>query len=315
MNQVGLSNTFSTLTEFHLPFIATSIIGNVCRLSILKLNNLYSSSYTTNGTILYVNFTACIFMGILQTIKFEDSNIQTCLTTGYCGTFSSFSTYIWELFIHTVLRADEYPNRGYSICEFLIGNIIELSVSISGLKFGINMGLILKQRFNFGTRKIGAVIKATLLFLSIPLLILMLVLAIVYRNKFNSYWCLSSLFAVFGTYGRFYLSKINSKPLSQKWHFPLGTFMTNFIASTVLSIFFILLQRYSSDAIKKLVIYSLIEGLTASLSTMSTFMNEMNNLSFVKSSVYFVITVFSSYSMFIIILGSYKWSRGLDHLE
>lgn len=309
--KAGLNYIF----DFHLPFITTAIVGNITRLALLKVNSLYHDSYTTNGTILYSNFTACVFMGILQTFKFEDSNLQTCLTTGFCGTFSSFSTYIWELFIHTIINAHEYPNRGYSISEFIVGNIVEVSVSMGGLKLGINLGLILKANCNTNHKKLGGILKQILLLLSFPLWIVMLVLSIVYRKRFNSYWCLSSLFAVFGTYGRFYLSKLNTKKTFQKWQFPFGTFLTNFIASIFLSILLIVLQRYNENQRKRWVVYSLMEGLTASLSTMSTFMNELNNLKFLRSSFYLTVTVLFSYCMFIIILGSYKWTKGLDHLK
>ncbi|OBA25512.1 hypothetical protein HANVADRAFT_26913 [Hanseniaspora valbyensis NRRL Y-1626] len=303
------------LFDFHVPFIAASIIANISRISLLKLNYLYTDSYVKNGTILYANFTACIFMGILQSFKFEDGDLQTCLTTGFCGSFSSLSTYIWELFIHTVIRAHTYPNRGYSISEFIVGNIVEVSVSMSGLKFGISLGSFIKENYNINSKKLGKIIKYTLALLSIPLLIIMLVLSIAYRHKFDSYWCLSSLFGIFGTYGRFYLSKLNSSSTSQKWQFPVGTFLTNFIASTVLAILLVLLERYTSEYTKKWAIYSLMEGFTASLSTMSTFMNEMNKLKFLKSGWYLVITIFSCYSMFIIILGSYKWTKGLYNIS
>lgn len=143
------------ILHFHLPFICSAIIGNVSRLGLLKINNLYSHSYTTNNTILYVNFTACIFMGFLQVFNFSsyDSNLQVCLTTGYCGTFSSFSTYIYEIFIHTVMRAHLFPNYGCTVSEFFIVNILELCVSMSGLKLGLSLAENIKSLLHIEEKK------------------------------------------------------------------------------------------------------------------------------------------------------------------
>lgn len=319
------------ILQFHLPFVASVIIGNISRLGLLKINDSYRDSYTTNNTILYVNFLACIIMGFLQIFNFNtyDSKLQVCLTTGYCGTFSSFSTYIYEIFIHTVMNAHLFSNYGATVSEFFIVNILELCVSMGGLKLGIALGHTVRDALenkekeeHIGSNlyeevveKVGTILKHTLAAISIPLVVIMLVLSIVYRHRYHSYWTLSSLFAIFGAYGRYYLSKLNGKIKNKNWkHFPLGTYIANYVASIILSILLILLQRYHQNFTKKLVVYSLIEGFTASLSTMSTLMNEMNKLSLIKSSSYIFISVMTSYAMFIIILGSYKWTHNLNAL-
>ncbi|KKA03187.1 hypothetical protein D499_0C00980 [Hanseniaspora uvarum DSM 2768] len=316
--------------QFHLPFVSSIILGNLSRLGLLKINDSYTNSYTTNSTILYANFLACIIMGFLQVFNFSghDSNLQVCLTTGYCGTFSSFSTYIYEIFIHTVLKAHLFSNYGATVSEFFIVNIVELCVSMGGLKLGLEIGNIVKSSLENKNKeerigmnlyqevieKAGNFLKHALSILSVPLVITMLVLSIVYRHKYHSYWTLSSLFSIFGAYTRYYLSKLNGK-LKNKWNFfPIGTYIANFVASTLLSILLLLFQRYNNNFTKKLVLYSLIEGFTASMSTMSTLMNEMNKLSLFKSSAYIFISVISSYAMFIIILGSYKWTHNLNAL-
>ncbi|CAI8508124.1 unnamed protein product [Hanseniaspora opuntiae] len=282
------------ILHFHLPFICSAIIGNVSRLGLLKINNLYSHSYTTNNTILYVNFTACIFMGFLQVFNFGsyDSNLQVCLTTGYCGTFSSFSTYIYEIFIHTVMRAHLFPNYGCTKKKRKLA----------------------QQNMKWLSTNFGSFLKYVLTILSIPLTIIMLVLSIVYRHNHHSYWTISSLFSIFGAYARYYLSKYNGK-LRNKWSFlPIGTYLANIIATIILSILLILHQRYDSEYTKRLVLYSMIEGLTAAMSTMSTLMNEMNKLPLFRSSLYIFISVMSSYAMMIIIVGSYKWTNQLEAL-
>lgn len=318
------------ILNFHLPFISSAIIGNVSRLGLLKINDLYTHSYTTNSTILYVNFTACVFMGFFQIFNFSsyDSNLQVCLTTGYCGTFSSFSTYIYEIFIHTVMNAHLFSNYGCTVSEFFIVNILELCVSMSGLKLGISLAENIKSflhiegkeeeigstKYEVLRNKLGYFSKHFLTILSIPLTVIMLVLSIVYRHNYHSYWTLSSLFSIFGAYTRYYLSKYNGK-LRNKWSFfPIGTFLANFIATIIMSILLILHQRYNNDFTKRLVLYSMIEGLTAAMSTMSTLMNEMNKLTLFKSSFYIFISVMSSYAVMIIIAGSYKWTNRLSAL-
>ncbi len=74
--------------------------------------------HTQQEFILYANFFMCIIMGFPGSPT-AMTVIPSLLTTGYCGAFSSSSTYIYEIFIHTVLKVHLFSNYGATVSEFL----------------------------------------------------------------------------------------------------------------------------------------------------------------------------------------------------
>ena len=310
-----ISVQLKSFIKLHLSLITLVILGNWARMGINELSASYSPSYVTSGTIIWTNFTACFIMGFLQTI--HAGPFQAPLTTGFCGTFSSFSTFIWELFNHST-STSKYQNNAYGIMEFLSVLILELSVSMGATIFGIEFGIFFvnlnKHNQTVETFLLRYIFKASY-YLAIPLTIVMVVLACVYSN-FSRLWTLSSIFAIFGSLARYYFCTYLN-PIYV--NFPLGTFISNILSCIILSALKMvtlsknpnLLGNHHHRENSTRILDALGDGLCAGLSTMSTFMVEGKKLPLDKTLIYFTISIGLSYCIFIVMVGSYKWTVGL----
>ncbi|SSD62122.1 uncharacterized protein SCODWIG_03884 [Saccharomycodes ludwigii] len=244
-------------------------------------------------------------MGICQIINLGELHVP--VTTGYCGTFSSYSTMISELFDHST-STTYYPNRAYGIMEFLSVIVVELTSSMGSLLIGTRFSeeyLTSKTMISFLNKHVYPLTYT----LGIPITIVMIVLSGVYSN-FSREFLVGSLFSIFGAYLRFYLSKINPK-----FTIPWGTFIANQFASLIVAVLDLVLTSRKNIVHSKngrLVLKGLSSGFCGGLSTMSTFMAEGRKIKLTFVLIYYFITIFTSYSLFIIILGSYKWTVGLN---
>ena len=60
----------------------------------LKINTGFNIQNTS-----IINFIASFFLGILVALKFINNNILLLFYTGFLGSFSTFSSFIYELFV------------------------------------------------------------------------------------------------------------------------------------------------------------------------------------------------------------------------
>lgn len=271
----------------------------------------------------------------------------TGMTTGYCGTLSSFSTYMLDLFLGTAnIQAGQYynfPNRAYGLLQFISIFITQIAMSYAGYKYGKHLVTYiedklfllssLKPSFSIKLVVVYQRIERIIQFLGFLFMVVFLVLSITEKSWRS--WTLSFLFSPFGCYLRYYLSaKFNRAPLSSspatttnpwKIHF-LGTFLANSLACLILSIITILNRGKTSSSssstgtsgriISKLidcqVLTALANGFCAVLSTVSTFMVELNSLKFMASSYYAIVSVLTGFCLNLVIIGSFNWTVGLE---
>ncbi|SCU78759.1 LANO_0A03906g1_1 [Lachancea nothofagi CBS 11611] len=325
-------NTLKAELELAVAFIFFSILGNYSRLGLTKLTD-YSGSYVQSPTVLWANLAACFIMGLMQTMfhyKVFNPLMFTAITTGYCGALSSYSSLIVEIFIHaanqTSSTAHAFPNRAYGIMEFLAVLLVQILVSMCSHIFGLYVAKEFATYFeNFETKELSLAARRThriftiigkvVLVISLPVLIIQIVLAAVYNNS-SRYWTLSAIFAFPGTMLRYILSKqLNSKIK----HFPLGTFTANVLGTLLLAIFTLLtrgkrqdgsaiIQSSTTDA----VVIALGNGFCGCLTTVSTFINECHRLPLRNTMIYYFFSIFVSFSLVVVTLGSYAWTRGLE---
>ncbi|SJM85557.1 related to UPF0695 membrane protein YOR390W [Zygosaccharomyces bailii] len=328
---------------FYLSFITATILGNYARSGTTSLAT-YSPSYVKSGSIIWSNLSSCLLMGLFQELKaarwFASDDLNpffTTLTTGFCGGYSSYSTMMLETFQQSaslsrsdIERSERLPNRAYGIMEFLAVLVTQLFASMGSYLFGrglaksIIVPLARSRSLENKTDEPQPPVLKTLRILqwifalvAVPLVALLIVLACVYGNHSRAAWTLPALFAIFGGYLRYALSQwLNGlvKP------FPIGTFVGNQIAVVTQAVFQLLI-RGRQDYRQALpiactrnachVVTALASGFASTLSTISTMMNEGYGLEFTQMLTYFIASISVSYCLYIVILGSYAWTRGL----
>ncbi|CCE65658.1 hypothetical protein TPHA_0M00830 [Tetrapisispora phaffii CBS 4417] len=272
--------------KFLFMYTTMAILGNYTRSAIQSLSE-YGPSYISPGSVLWPNCVACILMGMLQDMNAmkwfeEEPELFVALTTGYCGSVSSYSTLLLETFEHStsltgsnIKSHTKLPNRAYGIMEFLSVLITQLFVSMSSLLFGKNIAtnvlalytdpaqkssdtpettenLDKKEEDNNDNRmkphpfyRKSITILAYITFtLALPFLALIVVLSGVYGNYSRGKWTLPALFGIIGAFERFYLSKY----FNSVWKsLPLGTFLANQFAVVIICILTLVQRGRKSD--------------------------------------------------------------------
>ena len=244
------------------------------------------------------------------------------LTTGFCGSCTSFSSFIRDAFLalsnglpSPSPNSSSIPprNGGYSLEALLAILIIHITVSLSGLKIGSHLALVLDPatptlRFqhvrtfldpmmvNLG---IGSWIGAVLLTAFPP------------HQLWRGRVTCALVFAPLGCLLRFYASKcLNPRTPS----FPLGTFAVNMFGTICLGLFFNVQHSRSvaGDVIACQVLQGAMDGFCGCATTVSTWVAELSGLQRRHSYIYGFSSVVVALSFLVIIMGSLLWSKGFQ---
>ncbi|KAL7918324.1 CrcB-like domain-containing protein [Trichoderma austrokoningii] len=241
------------------------------------------------------------------------------LATGFCGSFTSFSSFIKDTFLalsnQMVTPELGIPGRngGYSFLALLAVVIVTVSLSLSGLILGAHLAIAL-ERFTPSipypvTRKIldplavllgwGCWLGAILMAIFPP------------HNKWRGEILFALVFAPLGCLGRFYLSiYLNGKIAS----FPLGTFTANIFGTAMLGMSWDIAHARIGGLAGCQVLQGIEDGFCGCLTTISTWVAELNSLGRRHSYIYGFSSVGTALAVMIAVMGGLRWSDGFSAL-
>lgn len=305
-----------------------STIGVLARTGLNKLTYYHNNYINSNGeSVLWSNFAACFIMGALSFSSYVWEPLLTKelpsfsskksiplyigLTTGFCGTFSSFSSLTLEAFMKAANFDSRYkgslPNGAYGIMECLSVEITQISVSIFGYHAGRHFIEVIDPHLPQLKYKMVNAVQILTELVAFAVIVAMLVLACVLPNHhFWKPWALSICFAPFGAILRYILSAQLNHYSSR---FFIGTFAANILGSVLLGIFS-LLGLVESRSLSKIVLSSLAQGFCGALTTVSTFVGELVQLKRNDGYVYGFISLSSSFIVILLLVGPYRWVNG-----
>lgn len=244
------------------------------------------------------------------------------LATGFCGSFTSFSTFIRDMFLamSNDMVAPGFGttavsrNGGYSFMALLSVLITTVSLSLSGLVFGAHLA-IATERYTPTisypiTRKIidplfvvlgwGCWLGAILMSIFPP------------HDQWRQKALFALVFAPLGCLARFYLALLlNGKMAS----FPMGTFAANVSGTVILAMAWDVAHVDSGGLIGCQVLQGIEDGFCGCLTTVSTWVAELNSLRRRNSYVYGTVSVIVSFGLMVIIMGSLRWTQGWAALK
>lgn len=328
----------------YLSFALYGICGVLIRQGLGKLTVFPGSQY---GGVLWANFAGSLFMGflihdkvwtaaILDVANQEDRRrnrsykakgqipLYILMTTGVCGSVTSFSSFITELFFLTTNTATlgsghvDYPNPAYGIMVFLSYLIITLCVSSGGFFIGKHIADDFANRISVSKQRWFSryefVFELASAILGLCAWILMLVLTIVEPSW--RYWTFSSVFGPLGVYFRFWCSKYFN-PIGKTFFW--GTFIANMTGTILINMFCILElgKKPGADisiirsSLQNTVLLALENGLCGNFTTISSFIAELTALSTRNAYIYGGTTIIVAWIITILMLGSYTWTHGL----
>ena len=97
-----------------------STVGLIIRIFIqqnLKINTGFNIQNTS-----IINFIASFFLGVLVALNFINNNILLLFYTGFLGSFSTFSSFVYELFV--LLQKRQFIHLFFHFLEVIILSLI-----------------------------------------------------------------------------------------------------------------------------------------------------------------------------------------------
>ncbi|KAL7946753.1 CrcB-like domain-containing protein [Trichoderma barbatum] len=241
------------------------------------------------------------------------------LATGFCGSFTSFSSFIRDIFLalsnEMVTPGLGIPHRngGYSFMALLAVTITTVSLSLAGLILGAHLAIAL-EGFTPSipypvARKIldplgvllgwGCWLGAVLMAIFPP------------HNKWRGEILFALVFAPLGCLARFYLAiHLNGKIAS----FPLGTFAANICGTAILGMSWDIAHAQIGGIVGCQVLQGVEDGFCGCLTTISTWVAELSSLGRRHSYIYGFSSVAAALAVVIAIMGGLRWSDGFSPL-
>ncbi|KAJ5564877.1 hypothetical protein N7513_001119 [Penicillium frequentans] len=334
-----------------------SIAGTILRLAIECLT--FYPGTPVNASVLWANVGGSFIMGFLsedqELFRVDDSHTAEAatkhkktiplyigLTTGFCGSLTSFSTFIRDLFLalsndlavplgpysdvslfaSVPVRASA-PNGGFSFMAIVAVLFVEIGLSIASLFLGAHLAIgtsawipTVSQRWVRKFLDPFVLILAVLSWVAVICLAALLSrgsgrVTLWSTDMWKGPVIFALIFAPLGTLVRFFVSlQLNSRIAA----FPLGTFVVNLGGTMVLGMAYSLQHASSSGAsfVGCQVLQGIMDGFCGCLTTVSTWVLELSGLRRRHAYFYGTVSVVVALCALVIEIGSLKWTTGLD---
>lgn len=346
-----------------------SILGTLSRLGLQTLT-FYPGAPVVTG-VLWANAGGCIVMGFLLEDKnlFRDEwglDMRTMpsqefktstewvrkhkavkktiplyigLTTGFCGSFTSFSSFMRDVFL---ALSNDLPNpsgvanlsrsSGDSFMAVVAVLAITISISMSALVFGAHLALACDSWLPWlPFRFVRKVIDRAVVFLAWGCWLGAILMAIwppdrtddvPTQEKWRGRALFAIVFAPLGCLLRFYASlKLNTRIRT----FPLGTFAVNIFGTVIEGICYDLQHVSGIGAISSIntpppslhtscqILQGVMDGFCGCTTTVSTWVVELHSLNRRRHAyLYGALSVIVAFAFLVAIMGGLRWTRGFQ---
>ena len=242
------------------------------------------------------------------------------LATGFCGSFTSFSSFISDSFLAMSdslatpgISSPTGRSGGYSFMALLAVILVTVCLSLSALFLGAHLALA-SERFAASLRY------PTTRRVLDPLVVVLgwgCWLGAVLLSVFppHDFWrgriVFALVFAPLGCLLRFYLSiHLNGKVAS----FPIGTFAANIFGTAVLGMCYDIAHVPLGGVVGCQVLQGIEDGFCGCLTTISTWVAELSSLRRKHAYVYGTTSVVTALALMIAIMGGLRWTDGFSSL-
>lgn len=234
------------------------------------------------------------------------------LTTGFCGSFTSFSTFIRDVLLALSNNEFELPTTdrsgGYSFLAMLAVIITTICLTLSALHIGAHLAIGTEKFIpSLPFRLIRKFLDRIVVILALGSWIGVIVLSIMLPNINWRGKTFALVFSPAGCLARFYLSLYLNGTLSS---FPLGTFLANVFGTAILGMTWDFSHSASVGIVGCQVLQGIEDGFCGCLTTISTWVAELNSLRRFHSYIYGTASVLVSLAIMVAIMGGLRWTNG-----
>ncbi|KAI8611395.1 CrcB-like protein-domain-containing protein, partial [Chytriomyces sp. MP71] len=281
-----------------------SVLGALVRVGVVQLNTFPNEPVFP---LVWAQVVGCLLYGFVQQRKAEIAAISFSLyvglTTGLCGTITTFSSFMVS-----------HPTFSSLGTHVVIVNVVAafsvigvtLGMAVVSILFGaflskllpVNARLLDRPQYEMPKRSIFTIkglsgLDWAFVALGIAAWIAAIVVLIITRNYAyftGANLAFSCVLAPLGSLARWVLARIN-----KRWrNFPTGTFAANIIGTTIRAVCSMVLIRSDGGHMTPMLlsfITGVKDGFCGGLTTLSTLANEMINLPPLSSVMYISVSV------------------------
>jgi len=234
----------------------------------------------------------------------------TAITTGFCGSFTTFSSWQLDTFLAWSNGTGFHRIWIYDVMDGLTKTILTLVVSLSSLSFGLHIASNIIPYFPALSTIVppSRPTQYILTSLSVIAYALTIVFYFCLSHRFRHETTAALLFAFPGALTRHILS-IKLNPLYPS--LPLGTLTANSFGTALLAVFHVL-QRLPASSSPSVTACALLQGLMdgycGCLTTVSSFAVEIRGLKGRRGWVYVGVSWTIGQLIMVIVVGSAWWS-------
>jgi len=314
-------------------FAGTAVLGFVAEFSGLRRRRLRRRAGENSGVIGIVESNSRLSTHDVDGPAVgRPSPLYVGLTVGFCGSFTSFSGFMGDAFVALFDSAVSFAEgtgtprlgTGRNIQVLLALTILTVCACLSALKFGAHVAVLLGNldllQRHLPLRHVDRVM-VVLALGSWSAVVLMTLLPpdrpggpVGVASWDQETWrqvLFALVFAPLGCLLRFHLSiKLNAVSAV----FPWGTFAANVVGTAVLGMVWDLQHApLVSGVASKLscqVLPGVVDGFCGCLTTVSTWVTELNSLRRVHAYVYGAATIVLSFVVLLAIAGTMRWTVG-----
>jgi len=309
-----LTDVAQVYSAFSIEVIAllmpSSVLGALARLGIHALAHYNGDAIFP---LAWVQATGCFFMGVAFSMKGSIgdfySPLYTAVTTGFCGSVTTFSS--WQLDVFQAWDNAMNFQRGWfrTTVDGVSRLVFTMAISLSALAFGIHIGKSI-QPYIFPTKPPSQYTRAVLVVLSICIYSLTIPFYVRLDPSFRPKATAALMFSFPGTLTR-YLFSYSLNPRLKL--FPLGTLTANSLGTALLAMFHVLQATVAgSKPVPCGVLQGLVDGYCGCLTTVSTFALEVRELKGYRAWLYVILSCLVGQMLCLIILGPSWWVAKLN---
>ncbi|KAH9844258.1 CrcB-like protein-domain-containing protein [Rhodofomes roseus] len=283
-----------------------SVFGTLARLGLEALvtfdgNAIFPLAWVQVGGCLIMGF--CL--GIREPFGRFYAPLYTAFTTGFCGSFTTFSSWQFAVFQAWINSGRYHRDWLRDVIDGLTQLVFTLALSLSAVSFGAHLATLIAPHVprppspNAAFRYFLTALSVCIYAATFPAYFRM-------PESFRHQATSALLYSFPGTLTRYLLS-INLNPRFKL--FPVGTFTANILGTGFIGLFEVLQGTRGPPSVRACnVLAGLANGYCGCLTTVSTFATEVDALENKKAWFYAILSVVCSQLLLLVILGPSYWA-------